>query len=124
MKKLLLIVGVVLLQVVFSGGVLPLSDLGPLGHVLGAVATDHWAFTGLTAAVGIDGAGCSAESLANCTLPGFGAYATEAERAVAFMPIDEQYGDIIGVELWLSFAALAAITAGSIAVMYWRLRAR
>lgn len=109
-QAMLLAVGPIMLQVVFSGGLVPLEKMGALGTVFGAITSTHWAFRALTTASGLSLDGCSVEDLSECRLPGFGQLdpASDAAR-IEFTSVDDRFGAIFGAEVWLCWAAMAAI---------------
>ncbi|MFN0148956.1 MAG: ATP-binding cassette domain-containing protein [Dehalococcoidia bacterium] len=123
-QTLLLAIGVVLLQIVFSGGVLPLADLGVAGTILGGITTDFWSFSGVTSALEISASGCAGEVLDACRLPGFGAYGSDAEGRVAFVSISNRFGDILTGDVRRAWAGLAVIITVCIAAIWWRQRTR
>ncbi|MFQ5473867.1 MAG: ATP-binding cassette domain-containing protein, partial [Dehalococcoidia bacterium] len=71
-QAMVLVSGVVVVQMVFSGGLLPLSGLGVVGLVLGSITSTKWVFEALTSAAGVVKGDCfvpPAETLANCQMP-------------------------------------------------------
>jgi ABC-type multidrug transport system ATPase subunit len=110
-QAMLLVIGVVVLQVVFSGGMLPLSDLGVVGKVLGGITSTNWAFRALASAAGIDKAGCDGD-FSGCALPGFGADEIAGSPEAAgnqFRGFDDAFGGVLGTDVYMAWAAMAGI---------------
>ncbi len=113
-QAMLLAIGVIVLQVVFSGGLLPMSDLGPLGTVLGAITSTNWAFQALTTSAGLSTSGCEGDFSA-CRLPGFGGYTNQTERQLGFDGVDTAFGGTFGTEVltaWLAMVAIIVVLSG------------
>ncbi len=108
-QALLLMIVVVVAQMVFSGGILSLSQLGFAGDVLGAVTSSKWTYQALVSAAKVETGQCAGPTLANCQLPGIQAFATDAERAVIARNFNNQYGDVLGADLYASWGALVLI---------------
>ncbi|MBI2913018.1 MAG: FHA domain-containing protein [Chloroflexi bacterium] len=111
-QAMILVIAVVVVQMVFSGGLLPLNTLGPAGLVLGDITSTKWVFQALTAAAHVKTGVCEGVDLSACNLPGIQQYATDAERKVALHPIDDRFGDIFGADVYVTWAAIGAIMAG------------
>jgi hypothetical protein len=107
-QAMLLAVGPIMLQVVFSGGLMPLTQMGFFGTIMGSITSTYWAFRALTTASGLSLEGCSAENLSTCGLPGFGNIDPQ-KAIVEFEQIDDQFGPIFGAEVWVCWAAMLAI---------------
>ena len=107
---MMLVIGLIVLQVVFSGGVVPLADTGPAGLVLSTVNSTAWGFRALTAAVGLDLTGCAGD-FATCNLPGIRGLATVPERQFAYKGVYDQFGDIFGGDLLVCWSAMIALIA-------------
>ena len=113
-QAMMLVIGVIVLQVVFSGGLLNLKDLGVAGTVLGGITSTHWAFQASTTALGQSLDGCSPPALVDCRLPGFGALAgpeNEGARQVTFQGVDTAFGPIYGANILVCWGAMLAIMA-------------
>lgn len=117
-QAVLFAIGLIIVQIVFSGGILPLSDTGVAGKVLGSVTSTNWGFRAVMASVGIDGSQCEGETLEGCALPGFGAFDTEEKREVAVEPLEDRYGDIWDPDLALAWGAMLTIIAVVVAGVY------
>jgi hypothetical protein len=112
-QAMLLVIGVVVVQMVFSGGLLPLSQLGTAGDVLGGITSTKWSFQGLTASAHVRSGTCElGGTLADCNLPGLGKYETDAEKTVALENVDDRFAEVFGADVYETWAAMAIIMAG------------
>ncbi len=111
-QAMMLAIGAIVLQVVFSGGLVPLGDLGIAGKVLGSVTSTYWAFRASTTSVGLSTKSCQGATLENCGLPGFGGLPDESARRVTFTGVDKAFGSIYGGEVitcWLAMIAIICV---------------
>jgi hypothetical protein len=108
-RAMYLVAAVLVLQMVFSGGLLPLSKLGPPGTVLGAVTSVNWALRGSTASLELDTQDCLGAAITTCQLPGLQKYHTDPERLVVINAIEEDWGDVLGSPVQTTWAGMAAI---------------
>lgn len=110
-QAMMLIIGLIVLQVVFSGGLVPLESLGPIGVVFGSITSTAWAFKAMTAAAGLTTAGCTGD-MAGCKIPGIGGLGTPQEKALAFKGVDDAFGGVFGANIivcWLAMLALIVL---------------
>ncbi len=117
-QAVLLVIAVVLIQIVFSGGILPLGDLGPAGTVVGSITSANWAFKGAIAAFDVHRGVCTGD-LSGCLMPGFSEYTTPETRDVAMRPINDRYADVFGADLVVVWAALIALTVVTFAALWF-----
>jgi ABC transport system ATP-binding/permease protein len=108
-QAMMLAIGIIVVQVVFSGGLVPLSDLGPAGTVLGGLTSTNWAFKALTTASGLTLDGCSPGNNTNCHLPGFGGFETDAERNLSFEGTNNAFGGVFDADVMVCWAFMAGI---------------
>lgn len=108
-QAMVLVIAVIVFQLVFSGGLMPLSQLGAGGEVLGGVTSTKWSFQALTTASEVKTGDCDGPSLANCGLPGLQAYATDAEKHVQYDALNERFADVFGTDVYVAWAAMAII---------------
>lgn len=109
-QAMMLVIGVVVVQMVFSGGLVSLSDLGLAGTVLGGITSSAWAFKALVTAAGLSKDGCTGD-FANCDIPGIQALETPAERTLAFQGVDDQFSSVFGADVFVCWGAMLAIIA-------------
>ncbi|MFN0145932.1 MAG: FHA domain-containing protein [Dehalococcoidia bacterium] len=110
-QAMMLAIGIIVIQVVFSGGIVPLGDLGPPGTVLGAITSTNWAFKALTAAGGLSLDGCAPGNFTNCTLPGFGGFKNDDQRELSFNGLNKSYSDVFDADILVCWGAMLAIIA-------------
>ena len=108
---MLLVIGLIAAQLVFSGGMLPLDQLGAAGALIADATSTKWVFQGLVAAVYLKSGDCDGPALANCRLPGIQALASDPEKRVLLTELQRQYGDALTGSLAASWLALALILA-------------
>lgn len=112
---MLLVIGLVVLQIVFSGALFSLS--GPAGQVIGATSTTHWTFAGITTAAGISVDDCQ-ESLADCELPGI-RQKRGPEQQGSVDNLDERYGSVIDLPVGVPVIALVVSGVVILGVLAW-----
>ena len=122
-QAMMLAIGVIVLQVVFSGGIVPLGDLGPAGTILGGATSTNWAFKALTAAAGLSLKGCAPGDYTNCTLPGFGGFQNDDQRDISFKGTNDTYGDVFDADVLVCWGAMLAIMVG-LGLILWFLQKR
>lgn len=115
---MLLVIVVVVAQIFFSGGILPLSQLSDAGQVLGGVTSSHWTLSALTTAAQVKTGTCTGATLSDCRLPGIQAYATDAEKRVLVRTVDERFGDLFGADIYASWGALVLIMVALYALLF------
>jgi len=117
-QVMMLIVLVVVVQIVFSGGILPLKNLGPAGTVLGSITSSKWVFQAEATALKVKSGNCTGSDFSDCSLPGIGKLATNAEKRVLVNQIDERFGDVFGQRIAVCWGALIAISLAMFAILY------
>ncbi len=122
-QAMMLAIGIIVLQVVFSGGLVPLADLGVVGTVLGGITSTSWSYKALTSASGLSLDGCSGDNLTNCRLPGFGSFENDDQRRLGFDAVNEQFGGVFGADVLVCWGAMLAIIAG-LGMILWFLQKR
>ncbi|MCA9719158.1 MAG: FHA domain-containing protein [Dehalococcoidia bacterium] len=119
-QAMMLAIGIIVVQVVFSGGMVSLGDIPVVGEQLGWVTNTHWTFRGLTTAAGLNLDGCSVGDLANCQLPGFGQFQPNSGEAnLAFSSTEAKFGLIFGANVWVCWAATSTIMAVLTGVLWF-----
>ncbi len=107
-QAMMLVIGLIVLQVVFSGGLVNLEDLGVAGLILGSITPTSWALKALTVGFGVSADGCAGD-LATCNLPGIPGMASPEVRAATFATIDDKFGPIFNADVLTCWGAMAAI---------------
>ncbi|MFN0094046.1 MAG: FHA domain-containing protein [Dehalococcoidia bacterium] len=116
-QAMMLIIGLIVVQVVFSGGLVNLDDLGIIGTVFGGVTSTAWAFKAIVAAFGVTSSGCTGD-FAACDVPGVPGIESAESRALTFGGVDNQFSAVFNAELLTCWVAMAAIIAGLAVVLY------
>ncbi|MFN2186217.1 MAG: ABC transporter permease, partial [Anaerolineae bacterium] len=107
-QAILIAIVLVVVQLVFAGGLLPLSQLGPAGEVLGSATSSKWTYEALVDVTEVQRGDCDGPSLEDCDLPGIQAYDTDAQRQVVIEQLEVRFGDVLdGTALTSILASLA-----------------
>jgi hypothetical protein len=108
---MLLVIIVVVVQMVFSGGILSLDQLGTAGEAIGYATSSKWTFEALVDVTQVKGGDCDGPNLKDCSLPGVQAYDTDAEKRVVIDHLDGRYGDVLDGDGTKSIMAQLVIMA-------------
>ncbi len=109
-RAMLLAILVIIPQIVFAGGLMPLSDLGAAGTVGGAVTSTRWSLEALTTVSQIKiGDGFDP---AKVIIPGIKGMKTMGEKVAALNSVKKAYGDIWDVNVYLHWTWMIVIAAG------------
>jgi hypothetical protein len=73
----------------------------------------------MVASMNFDASGCETAPFTECRLPGFAEYQTEEGFRSAVRPLDDRYGDIWDPNLLVSWLAMGAIIAATVAAIYF-----
>jgi hypothetical protein len=106
---MLLVIVVVVVQMVFSGGILPLDQLGGAGEAIGYATSSKWTYDALVDVSEVQRGDCDGPSLDNCLLSGIQAYDTDAERHVVIDHLEDRYGSVLEGDVTTSIAAQVGI---------------
>jgi ABC-type multidrug transport system ATPase subunit len=123
-QALLLVIGVVVVHLVFSGGIVATDKLGPVGEPVAALASTNWGFKGLTAAANVVQGDCDNADVSNCHLPGLGKYETVGERNLVAAPVRDHYASVFGANVYVCWAAIVAIIAACFGLLLARQQLR
>jgi ABC-type multidrug transport system ATPase subunit/pSer/pThr/pTyr-binding forkhead associated (FHA) protein len=116
-QAMLLLIVVVVAQMVFSGGLLALEQLGVAGEAIGYATSTKWTFEALVDVTQIERGDCDGLSLDRCEMSGVQAYHTDRERQVVVTQLRDRYGDVLEGDVATSIAALLAIMVGLFVVV-------
>jgi ABC-type multidrug transport system ATPase subunit/pSer/pThr/pTyr-binding forkhead associated (FHA) protein len=108
-QAILVAIVLVVVQLVFAGGLLPLSQLGTAGEVLGSATSSKWTYEALVDVTEVQRGDCEGPSLEDCELPGIQAYGTDAERQVVIEQLETRFGDVLDGSVMTSILASLAI---------------
>jgi len=108
-QAILVAIVLVVIQLVFAGGLLPLSQLGTAGEVLGSATSSKWTYEALVDVTEVQRGDCDGPSLEDCDLPGMQAYETDPERQVVLAQLETRFGDVLEGSVMTSILASLAI---------------
>jgi ABC-type multidrug transport system ATPase subunit len=108
-QAILIAIVLVVIQLVFAGGLLPLSQLGTAGEVLGSATSSKWTYEALVDVTEVERGDCDGPSLEDCELPGMQAYETDPERQVVLEQLETRFGDVLEGSVMNSILASLAI---------------
>jgi ABC-type multidrug transport system ATPase subunit len=111
-QAMLLLIVVVVAQMIFSGGILPLDQLGTAGEAISYATSSKWDFEGLADVTQVQRGDCDGPSLEDCELSGVQAYGTDAEKQVVIGHLKDRYGGVLEANVITSIAAMLAIMLG------------
>jgi len=117
-RAMLLVILVLVPQFVFSGGMVPVSDLGAAGQALGLVTSTQWDLGALVTSAHVKSGPCKAPDLTDCQLPGLQGKATAQERQALLKSLDDQYGDIFGVNVYFNWGMSLALAGALLGVTF------
>ena len=117
-QAMVLVIGIVVVQMVFSGGLLALSDLGVAGDVLGSITSTKWVFQALVASAQVMQGECFEATLETCQLPGLLAFQDDPGTQRALVdPILEKFGGVFGESVRKTWIALGSIIGGVFVIL-------
>jgi len=98
-QAVLLVILVVVLHMVFSGGLFNLSSLDTAGDVIGSITSTKWVFEGMIDVTGLMEGDCEAPGLTECLHPGLQGIegdgpVKEAKQAQTIENIRDRFGDV------------------------------
>jgi len=108
-QAILIAIVLVVVQLVFAGGLLPLSQLGTAGEVLGSATSSKWTYEALVDVTEVQRGDCEGPSLQDCEIPGLQAYGTGPERQVVLEQLETRFGDVLEGSVMNSILASLAI---------------
>jgi len=108
-QAILIAIVLVVVQLVFAGGLLPLSQLGTAGEVLGSATSSKWTYEALVDVTEVRRGDCDGPSLEDCELPGIQAYGSDPERQVVIEQLDTRFADVLDGDVMTSILASLAI---------------
>jgi ABC transport system ATP-binding/permease protein len=103
-RAMLLVILVLVPQFVFSGGMVPVSDLGVAGKVFGVLTSTRWGLGAMATSAQIKTGTCVAPDMSDCSLPGLEGLSSPAEKVALVKSLDNQYGNIFHVNVYFYWA--------------------
>ncbi len=98
-RAMLLMILVIVPQIVFSGGMLSMDDMGAPGKVFGSITSTRYNLAALVTATEVREGDCVKPDLSDCRMPGSEGMTTLAEKQALVKQLNEQYGQIFAVRL-------------------------
>ena len=108
-QAILVAIVLVVIQLVFSGGILPLDQLGTAGEVAGSATSSKWTYEAMVDVTEVQRGDCESPNLDECELPGVQAYETDPEKQVVIEQLEDHYGDVLDGDWTISLAATLGI---------------
>jgi ABC-type transport system involved in multi-copper enzyme maturation permease subunit len=122
-QAMILVIVVVVAQIVFSGGLLPLHTSGDAANYIADVTPGKWVLQALAQAAQVKTGNCDGPDLSGCRVPGINKFATDAEKAVLLRTIDDRFHEVFEGDVKTSWAALGGIMA-ALFVALWIVQKR
>ena len=122
-RAMLLVILVLVPQFVFSGGMVPVRDLGTAGKVIGTVTSTRWELGALATSARIQSGPCRQPDMSDCRMPGMEGLKTTGERQALVRSLNAQYGDIFRVNVylyWCMCLLLAAVLLAAVLALQKR----
>jgi hypothetical protein len=116
-RAMLLVILVLVPQFVFSGGMIPVSDLGVAGKIMGWVTSTRWELGALATSAEIESGPGQAADLSDVYLPGIESLKTPGEKQALINSLNDQYGDIFHVNLTLYWGMSIVLAAVLLAII-------
>jgi putative ABC transport system ATP-binding protein len=110
-RAMLLVILVLVPQFVFSGGMVPVSDLGTAGQTLGFITSTRWELGALATSAHVRSGPCETPELTDCQLPGILGKESAAERQGLLKSLNDKYGDIFDVNVYFNWAMAMVLAA-------------
>jgi len=112
-RAMLLVILVLVPQFVFSGGMVPVSDLGTAGQTLGLLTSTRWELGALATSAHVRSGPCQTPDLTDCQLPGILGKESAGERQGLLKSLDDKYGEIFDVNVYFNWG-MAMVLAGAL----------
>ena len=98
-RAMLLVILVLVPQFIFSGGMMPVSDLGVAGKVFGRLTSTRWGLGAMATSRKIKTGAGKAADMSDSFLPGIKGLKTTGEKVAMVQALDSQYGAIFNVNV-------------------------
>lgn len=98
-RAMLLMIVAIVPQFVFSGGMIPMSDLGVPGKIMGAAMSTRWALGALVTSAKVESGPRLEADLSDTYMPGSEGLASLPEKQAMINSLHDQYGDIFHVSV-------------------------
>ena len=112
-RAMLLVILVLVPQFIFSGGMMPVSDLGVAGKVFGVFTSTRWGLGAMATSAQIKTGAGVAPDMSDVSLPGLQGLDTPEQKAAMVKSLDRQYGSIFNVNVYF-YWAMALLLCGAL----------
>jgi hypothetical protein len=118
-RAMLLVILVLVPQFVFSGGMMPVKDLGVTGQVFGVLTSTRWGLGAMATSAHIKTGACVAADMSDCSLPGLQGLDTPEQKVALVKSLDNQYGSIFNVNVYFYWAMAILLMGVLVALILW-----
>jgi ABC transport system ATP-binding/permease protein len=122
-RAMLLVILVLVPQFIFSGGMMPVADLGMAGKVFGLLTSTRWGLAAMATIARIKTGAGKAADMSDTIMPGIKGLGTSAEKVALVHSLDSQYGAIFGVDVAF-YWAISVVLLAALAVVIFLLQKR
>jgi hypothetical protein len=109
-RAMLLVILVLVPQFVFSGGMVPVKDLGVAGKIMGWVTSSRWELGALATSAKIDRGASQGQGLPGFSISGIGNISSPGQTQGLSGSVRDQYGEIFHVNLALYWGMALALS--------------
>jgi len=117
-RAMLLVILVLVPQFIFSGGMMPVSDLGVPGKVFGALTSSRWGLGAMATIAEIKTGAGKAADMSDTILPGIKGLETTEQKVALVRSLDSQYGAIFNVNIAFYWAMSLVLIAGLLGLIF------
>jgi ABC-type multidrug transport system ATPase subunit/pSer/pThr/pTyr-binding forkhead associated (FHA) protein len=117
-RAMLLVILVLVPQFVFSGGLMPVADLGMAGKIFGALTSTRWGLGAMATVAEIETGACKARDLSDCVLPGIKGLDSVEKKVALADSLHKQYGAIFHVNVLFYWAMSVVLIVGLLGIIY------
>ena len=118
-RAMLLVILVLVPQFIFSGGMMPVADLGVAGKVFGVLTSTRWGLGAMATAAKIKTGTCVAPDMSDCSLPGLEGMDTPEQKVAMVKALDNQYGNIFNVNVYFYWAMAILLSVVLLLLIFW-----
>lgn len=116
-RAMLLMILAIVPQFVFSGGMIPMSDLGVAGKIVGAAMSTRWALGALVTSAQVESGPRLQADLSDTYMPGSEGFASLPEKQAMINSLHDQYGEIFHVNVAFYWGMAAVICVALLGVV-------
>ncbi len=116
-RAMLLVILVLVPQFMFSGAMVPLSDLGWVGKIVGSITSTRWQFGAMITSAQIESGPRLSPDFSDTYMPGIESMSNPIQKHALISSLHDQYGEIFHVNLTLYLGMMVAISFVLMAVI-------